>query len=179
MDIVEEGFDVGMFIGLQKFDANMVVRQLGISEISSYASPDCIKRHGAPQVPQDLAKHACLNFTYEQLRHHWSIEGPEGEVSVGITNKMVSNNGGLLSDCALAGMGVALRSSFAQGDALKSGRLVRLLPNHHISQLAVMMVYPSRRLLSATVRGFVVIKIARQARLANLRGAVAGGDSGS
>jgi DNA-binding transcriptional LysR family regulator len=40
-------------------------------------------------------------------------------------------------------------------DDLVSGRLVRLLPNHHLGQMSVTMVYPSRRLLSATVRSFV------------------------
>ncbi|MFC5475446.1 LysR family transcriptional regulator [Paraherbaspirillum soli] len=155
VDLVEEGFDVGMFNNLQKFDATMIVRQLGVAKVSLYASPDYIKRHGAPETPADLSNHACLNFAYEHLRHHWSIEGPEGEVRVPITSKMVSNNGDLLSNCALAGMGVVLRPSFALGDALKSGRLVPVLPDHRASLLTVMMVYPSRRLLSATVRSFV------------------------
>ena len=155
VDIVEEGFDIGMFIGLQKFDANMIVRQLGVAEISLWASPDYIKRHGAPKVPEDLSKHACLSFSFADYRHQWSINGPEGGIDVEITNKMTSNNGDLLSHCARAGMGIVLRPSYAMSDDLESGRLMRLLPDYHIQKVTVMMVYPSRRLLSATVRSFV------------------------
>jgi DNA-binding transcriptional LysR family regulator len=68
---------------------------------------------------------------------------------------MISNNGDLLRHSALAGMGIMIRPSFSLGDDLESGRLVRLLPHHHLGKLSVVMVYPSRRLLSAKVRSFV------------------------
>ncbi|MDY7578421.1 LysR family transcriptional regulator [Herbaspirillum sp. RTI4] len=155
VDMVEEGFDIGIFTGLQKFDASMIVRQLGITEVSLWASPDYITRHGAPETPQDLSNHVCLSFALAHLRHHWSIKGPEGETEVEITNKVTANNGDLLNNCAAAGMGIVLRPSYTMSNAMESGRLTRLLPDHHISKIAVMMVYPSRRLLSATVRSFV------------------------
>jgi DNA-binding transcriptional LysR family regulator len=68
---------------------------------------------------------------------------------------MVSNSGAVLRQAALAGMGIMLRSSFTLEDDLESGRLVQLLQGHHLGELSVMMVYPSRRLLSAKVRSFV------------------------
>jgi DNA-binding transcriptional LysR family regulator len=40
-------------------------------------------------------------------------------------------------------------------DDIQSKRLVRLLGDHHLGQIAVMMVYPSRRQLSAKVRSFI------------------------
>jgi DNA-binding transcriptional LysR family regulator len=67
----------------------------------------------------------------------------------------VSNNGELLRQFALAGMGIVIRPSFALGDDLAAGRLVRLLPTQHLGHLSAVMVYPSRRLLSAKVRSFV------------------------
>lgn len=156
VDLVEEGFDVGVFIGLQKFDASMIARKLCMSQITLCASPDYIKQHGAPKTPKDISEHECLNFAFEQLRSHWALEGPDGDmVNVQVTSKMISNNGDLLRHCALAGMGVVIRASYSLGDDLRSGRLVRLLPNHHMGQMPIAMVYPSRRLLSAKVRSFV------------------------
>jgi DNA-binding transcriptional LysR family regulator len=76
-------------------------------------------------------------------------------VNVPITSRMVSNSGAVLRQAALAGMGIMPRSSFTLEDDLESGRLVQLLQGHHLGQLSVMMVYPSRRLLSAKVRSFV------------------------
>jgi DNA-binding transcriptional LysR family regulator len=52
-------------------------------------------------------------------------------------------------------MGIVIRPSFALSDDLVSGRLIRLLPDHRLGEISVMMGYPSRRLLSATVRSFV------------------------
>ena len=155
VDLVEEGFDVGIFIGLQKFDASMIARKIASSEIMLCASPAYVQEHGAPTTPDDIAQHACLNFAYEQLRHHWTIGVGAAARDIPITSRVISNNGALLRQCALAGMGVALRSSFMLGDDLASGRLVRLLPDAHLGKIGVMLVYPSRRLLSAKVRSFV------------------------
>ncbi len=155
-DLVEERFDVGIFIDFQKFDASMIARQIGISQVLLCASPEYVKRHGAPVALGDISAHACLNFSYEQLRHHWPVQGPNGDtVNIPIRSKVMSNNGDLLRHCALAGMGIVLRPSFALGDDLAAGRLLRLMPDHYLGQLSVVMVYPSRRLLSAKVRSFV------------------------
>lgn len=161
VDLVEDGFDIGIFIDLQKFDASMIARQLGSAEIILCASPAYIDKHGLPREPSDISQHVCLNFAYEQLRHHWTISDGDGMTAISITSKLVSNNGDLLRQCALAGMGIVIRSSFTLGDDLRTGRLIRLLPRHHLGRLAVMMVYPSRRFLPAKVRSFVEFMNAR------------------
>ncbi|MDY7576508.1 LysR family transcriptional regulator [Actimicrobium sp. CCI2.3] len=155
VDLVEEGFDIGLFIELQKFDASMIARRIGLSDIILCASPDYIRQHGMPLKPEDISQHICLNFAYEQLRHHWPLFIDKRRIDVPITTKLVSNDGNLLRQCALAGMGIVIRSSFTLGDDLSSGRLVRLLPQHHLGTVAVTMVYPSRRQLSAKVRSFI------------------------
>lgn len=155
-DLVEESFDAGIFIDFQKFDSGMISRQLGVSEALLCASPHYVEQHGTPRSLSDISRHSCLNFAYEQLRHHWPVKGLDGEtVNIPVAGKVVSNNGELLRHCALAGMGIMIRPSFALGDDLAAGRLVRLLPDHHLGRLTVVMVYPSRRLLSAKVRSFV------------------------
>lgn len=155
-DLVEERLDAGIFIDFQKFDASMIARQLAVSEVLLCASPAYISRHGAPQTLADISAHACLNFSYDQIRHHWPMKAANGEtVNIPIAGKVVSNNGELLRQCALAGMGIMIRPSFSLGDDLSSGRLVCLLPGQHLGQLSVVLVYPSRRLLSAKVRSFV------------------------
>ncbi len=161
VDLVEEGFDVGIFIGLQKFDTSMIARRLASASVVLCASPDYLKRRGEPANPCDISDHDCLNFAFEQLRHQWPVQWKNKRLNVPITSRMVSNNGTVLRQAALAGMGIALRSSFALEDDLTSGRLVRLLKGHHLGEMTVMMVYPSRRLLSAKVRSFVEFMNAR------------------
>ncbi len=155
VDLVEDGFDVGIFTVHQKFDVSMVARQLGIAEVLLCASPGYIEKHGAPAVPDELLQHACLNFSLEHLRHHWTFQSSDGITTVPINGKVVSNNADLLGHCALAGMGIVMRSSYSLGDDLVTGKLVRILPEYGLGNIAVQLVYPSRRLLSAKVRSFV------------------------
>lgn len=156
VDLVEGRFDVGIFINFQKFDGGMIARQLGASEVLLCASPEYVKRHGKPSSLDEIPRHACLNFSYEQVRHHWPVKAEDGEtMNIPINSKVVSNNGDLLRHCALAGMGIVIRPSFTIGDDLAAKRLVRLLPDQRLGELSVVMVYPSRRLLSAKVRSFV------------------------
>ncbi|HEY0846823.1 MAG TPA: LysR family transcriptional regulator [Noviherbaspirillum sp.] len=156
VDLVEGRFDVGIFINFQKFDGGMIARQLGVSEVLLCASPDYVKRHGELCNLDEIPRHACLNFSYEQVRHHWPVKDADGETTnIPINSKVVSNNGDLLRQCALAGMGIVIRPSFSIGDDLAARRLVRLLPDQKLGELSVVMVYPSRRLLSAKVRTFV------------------------
>lgn len=162
VDLVEDGFDVGIFTGLQKFDASMVARQLALCEVVLCASPAYVKRHGTPASPEDISRHICLNFSYEQLRHSWPLIDENGEtIQIPINSRMLSNNSALLRQCSLAGVGIMARPSFSMGTDLQSGQLVRLLPHHHLGQISVMMVYPSRRLLSTKVRSFVDFMIGK------------------
>jgi DNA-binding transcriptional LysR family regulator len=155
VDLVEEGFDVGFFIGLQKFDASMIARRLASSTVVLVASPAYLARRGTPTTPLEVSGHDCLNFAFEQLRHHWPVQWENQHVNVPVTSRMISNNGTVLRHACLAGMGIMIRSSFMFEDDVGSGRLVQLLQGHHLGQLAVHMVYPSRRLMSAKLRSFV------------------------
>jgi DNA-binding transcriptional LysR family regulator len=156
VDLVEEGYDVGIFTGLQKFDASMISRQLGVAEVLMCASPGYIARHGMPRTPDDVTNHACLNFSnVDLLRHHWPISRDTETINIPIRSRMLSNNSELLRRCAAADMGIVVGPSYAMVDDIQSKRLVRLLGDHHLGQIAVMMVYPSRRQLSAKVRSFI------------------------
>jgi DNA-binding transcriptional LysR family regulator len=161
VDLIEEGFDVGIFSVNQKFDAGMVARQLGIAEVLLCASPAYIAEHGVPQTPEELAQHSCLNFSMEHLRHHWTFQSEQGASVIPITSKVMSNNTDLLRQCLLAGMGIAMRTSYTLGDDMVAGRVVRVLPDYQINKVAVRLVYPSRRLLSAKVRSFVDFMMAQ------------------
>ncbi len=161
VDLVEQGFDVGIYIGLQKFDESMIARRLATSKVVLCAAPGYVARRGMPQLPADLSQHDCLNFAYEQLRDFWPVQWENQLIQIPIKSRMISNNGVVLRHAALAGMGVVIRSSFTLEDDVSAGRLVRLLGGHHLGEVLVTMVYPSRRLVSAKLRCFIDFMMAR------------------
>lgn len=160
-DLVEDGFDAGIFIGIQKVDVSMIVRQLASSNVVICASPAYVARRGAPARPADLTAHDCLNHDIEMVRHYWQLHCGGNEVKVPIISKMVSNNVEVLHQACIAGMGIMLRTSYTLQDDLAQGRLVRLLPDYSKGTLSVFLAYPSRKLLSAKVRAFVEFMTAR------------------
>ena len=155
VDMVEEGYDVGIFMGLQKFDSTLIARQLAVSTVVMCASPDYIARRGEPLTPPDVTDHDCLNFAFDLLRHSWPVQWNGQHIDVPIKAKMTSNNVAVLREAALQGMGIMVRSSMNLEDDLSSGRLVQLMRGQHLGQLSLTLVYPSRRLLSCKVRTFV------------------------
>jgi DNA-binding transcriptional LysR family regulator len=156
VDLVEEQFDAAILIGnLQQFDSTMIARQLGISQTLLVASPGYIKKHGMPARPEDLAAHQCLTYPFPIVRHQWTLQGAEGSVDIPIASRVVTNSPDLMREFALADMGIFILPSFAVKDDLSTGRFVRILPEYHLERLPILLVYPSRRLLSSKVRVFV------------------------
>lgn len=154
-DLIEDRFDVGIVTDFQNIEGTMIVRPLVITTFVLCASPDYAKRHGTPASLEELSGHACLNFTLKEVRNTWPMETAGGVVEVPINAKLYSNDSELLRQCALQGMGIIVAPSFAVDEDLSAGRLVRLLSGHATNRSAIKMVYPSRRLVSASVRGFV------------------------
>jgi DNA-binding transcriptional LysR family regulator len=66
-----------------------------------------------------------------------------------------ANNGDVLREAALAGMGIILQPDFLVADALADGRLERLLPEWEIAPISIFAVYTSRNHLAPKVRSFI------------------------
>ncbi len=158
VDLVEEGFDIGILLGVQRFDATMIARRLALSKLVLCASPGYIAAHGQPQKPFDVSEHKCLNFAFEQVRHSWPVTFDSDSSAKGdipIAARMISNNGVILRRACLAGLGIMVRSSFTLEDDFTSGRLVQMLKGYNLGVMPINLVYPSRRLMSFKVRSFV------------------------
>jgi len=155
VDLVEEGFDLGVRIGTPTAQA-LIARRIGQTQLVCCASPDYLARHGTPKVPQDLAKHRCLTYSYLSVRDIWRFRDAAGaEHTVRIAGPVNANNGRFLAALAASGMAISLEPDFIVGDELQSGRLVALLPGFRPATAPIHAVYPSRRHLSAKVRAFV------------------------
>jgi len=155
VDLVEEGYDLAIRIGSAGGET-VVARKLGEARMVACASPAYLKTHGAPQAPEDLARHACLTYEYMPVRNVWTFRGKDGrEHAVRVSGPLHSNNGDLLAAAAVAGVGIAYEPEFILGPDLKAGRLVTVLGAYGSPLGPIYAVYPSRRYLSAKVRAFV------------------------
>lgn len=155
VDLVEEGYDVALRIG-RLGDSSLIARRLAPSRSLLCAAPAYLERHGTPQRPEDLTGHNCLIYSYQAEGALWRFQGPEGAVSVRVTGRLQVNNGDVLCAAMQAGGGVGRLPTFIAGDALRAGRLLRLLPDWPLGDdAAVHAVYPSGRAPSPKIRVFI------------------------
>ena len=151
-DIVGSGFDVAIRIA-ELIDSSLVARRLAPVRRVLCASPAYIARHGTPGDIGDLDRHVCLPA---HNNDPWRLEGPNGAVTLRPVGMLTTNSSEVIREAVIAGLGIALRSTWDVGKELKEGRLVQVLPAYEGSQgVGLSAVYPSRQHLPSKVRLFI------------------------
>ena len=154
-NLVEEGFDVGVRIGIL-MDSSLVARKLGIPKRVVVGSPAYLARYGTPMTPADLKDHQCLKFSIPTSLNRWEFLGSEGPKMMDVSGRFEANNGIALHEAALAGLGLFRAATFVVSDDICTGRLVPVLQDFETSgEAGIFVVWPHNRNLSAKVRAFV------------------------
>jgi len=154
VNVIEEGYDLAIRIG-QLEDSSLAARKLAPNRRVVCASPEYLRRHGSPRTPDDLPRHNCL--TTNDLQMNWEYRGPDGKRgTVRVSGHYACDNWEVLREWAMAGLGVALKSTWDVRKQLEEGSLVRLLPGFDFgTDVAIYAVYPHRRYLPAKTRVFI------------------------
>jgi len=154
VNVIEEGYDLAIRIG-ELEDSSLAARKLAPNRRVVCASPEYLRTHEAPRTPGDLPRHNCLTTT--DLHMNWEYIGPDGKRgTVRVTGRYACDNWEVLREWALAGLGVALKSTWDVRRQLEDGSLVRLLPGYDFgTDVAIYAIYPHRRHLPAKTRVFI------------------------
>lgn len=155
VDLIEEGFDLAVRMGRLP-DSSHVARRLTTCPSAVCASPDYLRRHGEPRMPAELVGHNCLLYAYVSPRDLWLFRDAAGRTEeVRVSGNLVANNGTALMVAAVEGQGIVTLPLFILADALRRGRLVRLLPGYVSKEYEIHAVYPGGRNLSPKLRHFI------------------------
>ncbi len=154
VNMAEAGFDVALRIDTPK-DSDLVYRKLVPNELVFSAAPDYLKKNKSQlEKPQDLKEHSLL-----VLGIHNRCKFMKSDIKLGDFKdaKLIHcENGAFLTDMALAGMGVLVRSIWDIQGHLKNRKLVRLLERHPLETFGhIYAVVPSRRYVAPRVRAFL------------------------
>jgi DNA-binding transcriptional LysR family regulator len=151
-DVVAEGFDLAIRIS-DMAGCPLAARKLSPNHRVICAAPEYLKKHGIPRDLDALKNHRVLSSSNHTA---WSLEGPEGALTYRPQSFIDTNSSDLVREGTLAGLGVALRSTWDVGPELKRGQLRRILKQYRGSpETAIYAVYPSSRQVPAKVRAFV------------------------
>ncbi|MCC7485694.1 MAG: LysR family transcriptional regulator [Burkholderiales bacterium] len=155
-DLAEEGLDAVFRIG-SPGDVRLVARKLCDLRYVTAASPSYIKRFGEPRIPQDLARHRCLNLYIPHVHRYrkWYFASNGERFSLPVSGHLNFNEGQALLDAAIAGHGLVNLTSFVVADAIRSGSLKLVLRDYVSIGAPVSIMFLPQRNLSLRVRALV------------------------
>ncbi|MFK8330294.1 LysR family transcriptional regulator [Pseudomonas sp. BJa5] len=153
VNLVDERIDLAIRTS-NDLDPNLIARRLTVCRSVICASPAYLREHPAPQQVQDLTRHNCLTHTYFG-RSLWHFQVAGEQVSVPVQGNISANEAMTLQRAALAGAGIAMLPTYQAAAILRSGELVRLLPEAQPRALDLNAVYTSRKHMPATLRSML------------------------
>lgn len=150
VDAAAEGYDAVVRHGPLE-DTRLTVWRLAVSQRVLVASPGYLARHGTPSSVADLQRHRAIHYT-NRGGADWRFRTLDGaDVVRGLPGLRV-NNGDLMRDAAMAGVGIALLPGFIIDAAVKAGALTVIEIGAAAEGEFIYMAHPEGRHPSAKLR---------------------------
>jgi len=151
VDLVSEGFDCAVRLG-GLVDSSLVAVRLGEMRRVVVGSPGYFQLRGVPRTLDDLARHECLVLSTQP---GWDFVSAGKQILFKAPGRFACNDGAVLHEWALAGMGLASRSVWEVGEDLRWGRLVSVLDDYASPPVGIHAMFSQRRHLPLRVRLFI------------------------
>ena len=163
VDLVAQGFDVAIRLGWLP-DSSLVARRIGPVTGRLVATPDYVKKHGAPQSLEDIAKHPALM----QGTEVWRVRDGDEVITLHPQGRFKADNGQALVAAVLADLGIAMLPDFLIDEHIASGALITLLPQYPMPEAGLYVVRPPGDHPSRKVRVFTEMLAQRLAAQCNV-----------
>ena len=155
VDLVREGYDVGIRIG-GAIDPNFVAIRLASNKRVVCGTPAYFAKHGVPRTLDDLARHNCLAFNLQGGQQRgWYFQQNGKAVTVKVNGNLDCNDGELLHRWMGEGLGLGWRSTWEIQPELESGALMTVLDDYALPDYDILTVYPQQRPVPAKIRFFI------------------------
>lgn len=155
VDLVEQGMDLAIRMG-QMADSSLGARYLGSNPWVMVASRPYIDQHREPDVPGDLARHACIVYSSVQGDDRWRLTPPAGSpISTPVSGPFRSNNLSAVLAAASAGMGLAILPWYVARESIAAGVVQVVMADHGLPAQEMHAVYPSPKLVPQKVTQFI------------------------
>jgi DNA-binding transcriptional LysR family regulator len=157
-DLVVEGVDVALRFGPLS-DSTATVRRIFAWPRVLAASRAYLDKAGVPLTPSDLTQHAII-LGPASLGGHWSFRKGDAVTSFQVEGKLTIRASLGAVAAAVEGLGIVMTQLGACRRELKTGELIRLLPEWDAGTVELNAVYASGRAAKPSARAFVDYLIA-------------------
>jgi len=155
-DIVAKGFDAG--IGPKDWAAAdmIAVRVTGPMRVAVVGAPTYFARRRAPRVPDDLARHSCVQYRRAAgTVYEWPFERDGKSRQVPLDGRVMVNDMDLAVRAAVDGLGVAYTIEALADPFLRLGQLVRVLEDWSPFSDGLFLYYPGHRQVPVALRALI------------------------
>lgn len=156
-NIVEERFDAGVRLG-ENIDKDMIAVRIGPDwRLVAVASPEYLLRHPAPNMPQDLVGHTCINMRQTTVGglYTWEFAKDGRDLRVRVEGQLTFNTSIAMIDAAISGYGIAYVPEDLVSHHIAQGRLALVLGDWSQPFAGYHLYYPSRRQISTAMATIV------------------------
>ncbi len=156
VDLAAGGFDAGVRMG-QFIDPDMVAVRLSPPfPFVVVGSPEYLRRHKRPERLSDLRQHACLRMRRTNgAVAAWSFLDGNKPIEAIVAGPLIANDFPTILGAALEGLGLAQAPEPIAVEAMKAGKLVRVLQAFEPTVPGVFLYYPSRNQMMPKLRAFI------------------------
>jgi len=152
-----DSWDVLIHLGAPP-DSTFRLRHLAPNRRLLCATPDYLAQHGDLAHPDDLRRHVCGVIREDEKDVSlWCFTAKNASVTVRIRPAFASNDGDVVTEWALANLGIVERSEWAVADDVSAGRLVEILPDWRLADAEVVALLGPREGRAVRIDHFVNI----------------------
>jgi DNA-binding transcriptional LysR family regulator len=138
VDLVAEGFDLGIRIGEPRA-SSLIGRKIAPIRAALIASPAYLAQAGTPGTPADLADHQCISYSGGG---DWRFRVGARWLSVRPMGRLRTDSGETIVQWAAAGLGIGNVPAYLANAEVKSGALVKLMPEFPQPEFGVHALRP-------------------------------------
>jgi DNA-binding transcriptional LysR family regulator len=157
IDIVDGRFDAGIRLG-ERLAADMIALPLGgMERMMCVASPDYVRRFGAPKEPRELLSHECLNYRWPTSGglYRWEFIENGRDFDIQVPGRIIVDDTDMLVHAAMDGLGIAYLLSDQVKEHVAAGKLVSMLEAWSPGFPGFHLYYPSRKHASPALRALI------------------------
>lgn len=156
VDLIGERYDLAIRMGDLQDDATLIARKIDEQHFALYASPIYLALHPAPQHPDELAHHTAVRLLSDRgSAVPWKLVSVDGHWEGIPPGRLTLNSMDMIWQLLLDGAGIAALPCRFATDDVRTGHLVRVLPQWSLPVVPAWAVMPMRRYLPAKTRAFL------------------------
>lgn len=170
-DLMRVPLDMAIRYGTPKDSAHVALPLVLNNPRLLVASPQYLRRHGAPASVNELVQHESLGFMVgDEVPKTWRLSVDGRWLDAPVQGRHSANDSEIVTRWAVEGLGLAYRSQLDMAAHLAAGRLVHVRPDWQGELAHLHLVVPGRKQVTAAVRALRDHLVPLLARLAGNAG---------